>query len=197
MRRYRDTPMDFADAALVRVAERDAVPIVAYPRHASAARFAPTSERLHRACGEIRRSGSARGTVSCGRLELSRSRQPGPEPTVPFDVAFRVAVLSDALRGRMAARLEMSEALWHAVLDRDAHADGLFVYAVRSTGIYCRPSCASRKPRRDRVEFFPAPWHGGIPRLPAMPALPAGRPVDGFARARARSARLCRRRAAP
>jgi AraC family transcriptional regulator of adaptative response/methylated-DNA-[protein]-cysteine methyltransferase len=51
----------------------------------------------------------------------------------------------------------MSDALWQAVSNRDAHADGLFVYAVRSTGIYCRPSCASRKPRRDRVEFFPAP----------------------------------------
>ena len=51
----------------------------------------------------------------------------------------------------------MSDALWHSVENRDAHADGLFVYAVKSTGIYCRPSCASRKPRRDRVEFFPAP----------------------------------------
>jgi AraC family transcriptional regulator, regulatory protein of adaptative response / methylated-DNA-[protein]-cysteine methyltransferase len=51
----------------------------------------------------------------------------------------------------------MSEPLWHAVTHRDAHADGLFVYAVTSTGIYCRPSCASRKPRRDHVEFFPAP----------------------------------------
>lgn len=51
----------------------------------------------------------------------------------------------------------MSDVLWQAVSKRDRHADGLFVYAVRSTGIYCRPSCASRKPRRDRVEFFPAP----------------------------------------
>lgn len=50
----------------------------------------------------------------------------------------------------------MSDALWNAVANRDAHADGLFVYAVKSTGIYCRPSCASRRPRRDRVEFFPA-----------------------------------------
>jgi AraC family transcriptional regulator of adaptative response/methylated-DNA-[protein]-cysteine methyltransferase len=47
--------------------------------------------------------------------------------------------------------------LWQAVVDRDAAVDGLFVYAVRSTRVYCRPSCASRKPRRDRVEFFPAP----------------------------------------
>jgi AraC family transcriptional regulator, regulatory protein of adaptative response / methylated-DNA-[protein]-cysteine methyltransferase len=43
---------------------------------------------------------------------------------------------------------------WHAVLGRDSRADGSFVYAVKSTGVYCRPSCPSRRPRRDRVEFF-------------------------------------------
>ena len=41
---------------------------------------------------------------------------------------------------------------WRAVTRRDA--DSTFVYAVTSTGIYCRPSCASRKPRRDRATFF-------------------------------------------
>jgi len=45
-------------------------------------------------------------------------------------------------------------ARWNAVVDHDREADGLFVYAVRSTGIYCRPSCPSRRPRRDRVAFF-------------------------------------------
>ena len=44
---------------------------------------------------------------------------------------------------------------WQAVLARDARSDGAFVYAVRSTGIYCRPSCASRRPRREMVAFFP------------------------------------------
>jgi AraC family transcriptional regulator of adaptative response/methylated-DNA-[protein]-cysteine methyltransferase len=43
---------------------------------------------------------------------------------------------------------------WRAVLARDAREDGAFVYAVRSTGIYCRASCPSRRPRRDRVTFF-------------------------------------------
>src|SRR6185503_20608534 len=43
---------------------------------------------------------------------------------------------------------------WHAVLARDAREDRAFVYAVRSTGIYCRASCPSRRPRRDRVTFF-------------------------------------------
>jgi AraC family transcriptional regulator of adaptative response/methylated-DNA-[protein]-cysteine methyltransferase len=52
--------------------------------------------------------------------------------------------------------VQTTERLWQAVTHRDTHADGLFVYAVSSTGVYCRPSCASRKPNRDRVEFFPA-----------------------------------------
>jgi AraC family transcriptional regulator of adaptative response/methylated-DNA-[protein]-cysteine methyltransferase len=46
---------------------------------------------------------------------------------------------------------------WHAVLSRDPGADGEFVYAVRSTGVYCRPSCPSRRPRREQVTFFEEP----------------------------------------
>ena len=49
------------------------------------------------------------------------------------------------------------EAFWRAVAERDRRADGKFVYAVRSTGIYCRPSCPSRRPRRERVVFFGLP----------------------------------------
>ena len=45
-------------------------------------------------------------------------------------------------------------ARWDAVLGRDRDADGRFFYAVSSTGVYCRPSCPSRRPRRDRVAFF-------------------------------------------
>ena len=43
------------------------------------------------------------------------------------------------------------ESRWAAVLGRDGTADGGFVYAVASTGIYCRPSCPSRRPRRNPV----------------------------------------------
>jgi AraC family transcriptional regulator of adaptative response/methylated-DNA-[protein]-cysteine methyltransferase len=46
---------------------------------------------------------------------------------------------------------------WAAVLARDVAADQAFVYAVRTTGIYCRASCASRRPRRENVEYFPRP----------------------------------------
>lgn len=47
--------------------------------------------------------------------------------------------------------------VWSAVLTRNAAFDGLVVYAVRSTHIYCRPSCASRRPNRSQVVFFPIP----------------------------------------
>ncbi|PYP08465.1 MAG: hypothetical protein DMD59_12145 [Gemmatimonadetes bacterium] len=46
---------------------------------------------------------------------------------------------------------------WQAVMARDRRFDGAFVYAVRSTGIYCRPSCASRRPRHSQVTFYPIP----------------------------------------
>ena len=46
---------------------------------------------------------------------------------------------------------------WQQVLARDARQDGRFVFAVRTTGVFCRPSCPSRRPRRDSVEFFNGP----------------------------------------
>ena len=46
---------------------------------------------------------------------------------------------------------------WQQVMARDARQDGRFVFAVRTTGVYCRPSCPSRRPRRDSVEFFGTP----------------------------------------
>lgn len=62
------------------------------------------------------------------------------------------------------------DARWDAVQARDAGADGHFVYAVCTTGVYCRPSCPSRRPRREHVAFF---------------AVPAGARAAGF--------RACRR----
>jgi AraC family transcriptional regulator, regulatory protein of adaptative response / methylated-DNA-[protein]-cysteine methyltransferase len=47
-----------------------------------------------------------------------------------------------------------SHQYWQAVLDRDQRYDGVFVYGVQSTGIYCRPTCPSRRPRREQVQFF-------------------------------------------
>lgn len=47
--------------------------------------------------------------------------------------------------------------LWEAVARRDPAWDGALVYGVRSTRVYCRPSCPSRRPHRDRVRFFALP----------------------------------------
>ena len=48
-----------------------------------------------------------------------------------------------------------ADCCWQAVCERDAAQDGQFVFAVRSTGIYCRPSCPARRPKRDNVSFHP------------------------------------------
>jgi AraC family transcriptional regulator of adaptative response/methylated-DNA-[protein]-cysteine methyltransferase len=46
---------------------------------------------------------------------------------------------------------------WLAVKAKDAAADGRFVFAVRTTGVFCRPSCGARRPRRENVRFFTDP----------------------------------------
>ncbi|MFM0732793.1 bifunctional DNA-binding transcriptional regulator/O6-methylguanine-DNA methyltransferase Ada [Paraburkholderia sediminicola] len=43
---------------------------------------------------------------------------------------------------------------WEALTRREPQADGVFFYAVRTTGVFCRPSCASRQPHRENVAFF-------------------------------------------
>lgn len=46
---------------------------------------------------------------------------------------------------------------WQAVVDRDPNQDDKFVFAVSSTGVYCRPSCPAKRPRRENVAFFRLP----------------------------------------
>src|SRR5690606_19805535 len=43
---------------------------------------------------------------------------------------------------------------WQSIVARDARADGTFVYCVSTTGVYCRPSCPSRRARPENVRFF-------------------------------------------
>src|SRR5205085_6253233 len=49
---------------------------------------------------------------------------------------------------------QTAERYWRATVSRDHRADGTFVLAVRSTHIYCRPSCPARRPLRQNVLFF-------------------------------------------
>jgi AraC family transcriptional regulator of adaptative response/methylated-DNA-[protein]-cysteine methyltransferase len=67
------------------------------------------------------------------------------------------------------------DARWAAVLQRDRSADGTFVYAVRSTGIFCRPSCPSRRPSRAQVTFY---GDGGDAARAGFRACKRCRPMD-------------------
>ncbi|OAJ60593.1 AraC family transcriptional regulator [Paraburkholderia ginsengiterrae] len=53
-----------------------------------------------------------------------------------------------------APRWTSDDERWDAVTRREPQADGAFFYAVKTTGVFCRPSCASRQPRRENVAFF-------------------------------------------
>lgn len=62
-----------------------------------------------------------------------------------------------ALKQTMVQHKLNDDARWLAVQAKDSRFDGQFVFAVSSTGIYCRPSCPSRRPHRERVSFFSLP----------------------------------------
>jgi AraC family transcriptional regulator of adaptative response/methylated-DNA-[protein]-cysteine methyltransferase len=70
--------------------------------------------------------------------------------------------------------------MWSAFLDRDAAYDGIFFTGVRTTGIFCRPTCPARKPRRENVEFYPtapeALFAGYRPCRRCRPMEPRGAP---------------------
>jgi len=81
-----------------------------------------------------------------------------------------------------------SEAAWASVEKRDTNADGSFVYAVASTGVYCRPSCPSRRPSRRNVQFFAtcgeAEFAGYRACLRCLPTREDAPPVAAVKRAR-------------
>ena len=68
-----------------------------------------------------------------------------------------------------------SEELWSVVMSRDPSFDGRFVYAVRTTGVYCRPSCSSRRPRPEHVRYFHLPEEARKAGIePVSAAFPTG-----------------------
>ena len=101
-----------------------------------------------------------------------------------------------ALPTSMPAR-SLDDRRWAMVLARDRAADDTFVYAVASTGVFCRPSCPSRRPRRERVRFFTQPAQAERAGYRAcLRCRPAGaRPVSVAAHAVAGAASYLRARA--
>lgn len=77
---------------------------------------------------------------------------------------------------------------WQALLLRDHSADGDFVYAVKTTGVYCRASCAARRPRPENVLFFAS---AGDARRAGFRACKRCKP-DEFVRGAARAEKINR-----
>jgi AraC family transcriptional regulator of adaptative response/methylated-DNA-[protein]-cysteine methyltransferase len=66
-------------------------------------------------------------------------------------------MMSAVMKEQLNLLTDEDEAKWQAVIAKDARFDGQFVFAVSSTKIYCRPSCPSRRAKRERVSFFELP----------------------------------------
>jgi AraC family transcriptional regulator of adaptative response/methylated-DNA-[protein]-cysteine methyltransferase len=85
--------------------------------------------------------------------------------------------------------LPPSETMYRALVNRDSSFEGIFYVGVRTTGIFCRPTCTAKKPARENVDFFATPseaLHGGYrPCLRCNPMDPDKRPPKLIERLRA------------
>src|SRR3954451_17520061 len=102
--------------------------------------------RSHRPVAAASHAESSRPFVGTPRAAAGRATTPA-----------MLSAGGAAAAARYTRRDEQDDERWQSVVEHDRRADGQFVYGVRSTGVYCRPSCASRRPRRDRVAFFDTP----------------------------------------
>src|ERR1700719_3696323 len=85
--------------------------------------------------------------------------------------------------------LPPSDTMYRALVNRDSSFEGIFFIGVRTTGIFCRPTCPAKKPARENVDFFATPseaLHGGYrPCLRCRPMDPDKRPPQLIERLRA------------
>jgi len=90
---------------------------------------------------------------------------------------------------KMPELLPPSEMMYRALVDRDSSFEGIFYAGVRTTGIFCRPTCSAKKPARENVDFFSTPseaLHGGYrPCLRCNPMDPEKRVPQLIERLRA------------
>jgi AraC family transcriptional regulator of adaptative response/methylated-DNA-[protein]-cysteine methyltransferase len=85
--------------------------------------------------------------------------------------------------------LPPADMMYRALVNRDSSFEGIFFVGVRTTGIFCRPTCSAKKPARQNVDFFSTPseaLHGGYrPCLRCRPMDPDKRPPELIERLRA------------
>src|SRR6201981_2405119 len=62
-------------------------------------------------------------------------------------------ISKSAIRDK-SSKLLTDEGRWQALVNKDERADGLFWFSVKTTGVYCRPSCPARLPKRENAIFY-------------------------------------------
>jgi AraC family transcriptional regulator of adaptative response/methylated-DNA-[protein]-cysteine methyltransferase len=105
----------------------------------------------------------------------------------------RIAAVAQSLYHQIvnesAAKILDQEACWKAVLAKDRTQDGRFFFGVATTGVYCRPGCAARTPRRENVRFYRTPTEAEADGLrPCLRCRPTSTEAD---RSAARIRELC------
>src|SRR4029453_8042821 len=99
--------------------------------------------------------------AAAGRLDARRIRKQDPEclaRLLRLDCVHRTHqsgsnTVNMATRNELLAAQTVSDPRWAAVVARDPAADGKFFYSVRTTGVYCKPSCAARAARPENITF--------------------------------------------
>ena len=96
-----------------------------------------------------------------GEREFESKTRGAPEQARSYSADIDSDTLEPAMnsstRDQTLAISTVADPRWAAVLARDARCDDSFVYSVRTTGVYCRPSCGSRAPRPQNVAFHDTP----------------------------------------
>jgi AraC family transcriptional regulator of adaptative response/methylated-DNA-[protein]-cysteine methyltransferase len=90
--------------------------------------------------------------MTIATMKATAGRSEGAAATIDGQRTATAATDVSIERSRTLALDE--DALWEFCLSSDTSMDGVFFVAVRTTGVYCRPSCSARKPKRENVSFF-------------------------------------------
>jgi metal binding Ada-like protein len=111
--------------------------------------------------GKVRRKERAKNSVSCVRVQIFEF-----ESKKGSFCDSKTLMVLDNEKSIMKTAPEVAgepklynddEARWQAIVQKDRAADGQFYFSVKTTGVYCRPSCPSRLANRENVEFHESP----------------------------------------
>src|SRR2546423_9212855 len=113
------------------------------------------------------------------RVRLSSVMKTSSFPTEP---ASPIIANGNSNGMKVPELLPPADTMYRALVNRDSTFEGIFYVGVRTTGIFCRPTCSAKKPARENVDFFATPseaLHGGYPPfLRRHPIDPDQRPPD-------------------